>query len=62
MCYKSGHQLPPLNFTATLMKYGRFVIFYNERLDEVAYPEEYENAATVFTELCEVIVYGKQIC
>lgn len=44
------------------MKYGRFVIFYNERLDEVAYPEEYESAATVYTELCEVIVYGKQIC
>ena len=44
------------------MKSGRYVIFYNERLDEVTYPEEYNSVETVYTELCEVIVYGKQIC
>nr|XP_022311454.1 multiple epidermal growth factor-like domains protein 10 isoform X3 [Crassostrea virginica] len=57
LCYKSGHQLPPLNSTTTLMKSGRYVIFYNERLDGVTYPEDYVSG-TVFTELCDVIVHG----
>lgn len=41
------------------MEYGRFVIFYNERLNEIAYPDGYE-VSNVFTELCEVIVQGKE--
>lgn len=56
-CYKNGPQLPPLNFTTTCPKYGRYVFFYNERLHGVAYPKEYE-VLNVFTELCEVIVTG----
>ena len=43
------------------MKSGRYVIFYNERLDGVTYPEDYVSG-TVFTELCDVIVHGKQTC
>lgn len=57
LCYKNGPQLPPLNFTTTCTKHGRYVIFYNERLNEVSYPQGYE-ISTVFTELCEVIVQG----
>lgn len=61
LCYKDGPQVPPLNFTTTCPEYGRYVIFYNERLDGVAYPEEYE-VIGVYTELCEVIVTGITFC
>lgn len=60
LCYKNGPQLPPLKFTTTCPKYGRYVIFYNERLDGVAYPKEYE-VQSIATELCEVIVKGKTL-
>nr|XP_034321035.1 multiple epidermal growth factor-like domains protein 6 isoform X1 [Crassostrea gigas] len=56
LCYKDGPQLPPLNFTTTCTEHGRYVIFYNERLDGVVYPMGYE--LYVYTELCEVIVQG----
>ena len=56
LCYKDGPELPPLNFTTTCTLFGRYVIFYNERLHGVTYPEGYE--LSVFMELCEVIVYG----
>ena len=60
LCYKDGPQLPPLNFTTNCITSGRYVIFYNERLDEpTSYPEGYE-IATVYTELCEVIVKGRR--
>ena len=58
-CYKDGPELPPLNFTTKCTLSGRYVIFYNERLDGVTYPVGYEDAANVYTELCEVIVNGK---
>lgn len=58
LCYKNGPHLPPLNFTSICIEYGRYVIFYNERLDGVTYPEGYE-LYNVFTELCEVLVQGK---
>lgn len=57
LCYKDGPQLPPLDFTTICEKMGRYVIFYNERLDRVLYPNGYENAS-VITELCEVTVQG----
>ncbi|XP_061170700.1 multiple epidermal growth factor-like domains protein 6 [Saccostrea echinata] len=56
LCYKDGPELPPLNFTTTCTGYGRYVIFYNERLDGVDYPDGYE--IHTLTELCEVIVKG----
>ncbi|XP_078327572.1 uncharacterized protein LOC111116381 isoform X2 [Crassostrea virginica] len=58
LCYKDGPHLPPLNFTTTCFFSGRYVIFYNERLDGVTYPAGYETSSTVYTELCEVQVYG----
>nr|XP_022305066.1 multiple epidermal growth factor-like domains protein 10 isoform X2 [Crassostrea virginica] len=56
LCYKDGPQLPSLNFTTTCITSGRYVIFYNERLDGTTYPEGYELIA--YTEICEVIVQG----
>lgn len=57
-CYTDGPQLPPLNFTTVCKVYGRYVIYYNERFNDVTYPEEYETN-NVITELCEVVVKGK---
>uniref|UniRef100_K1QTK7 Multiple epidermal growth factor-like domains 10 n=1 Tax=Magallana gigas TaxID=29159 RepID=K1QTK7_MAGGI len=57
-CYKDGPHLPAINFTTTCIKEGRYVIFYNERLNEVTYPGGYE-LSNDFTELCEVIVKGR---
>lgn len=59
LCYKDGPELPPLNFTTTCIEYGRYIIYYNERLNGVSYPKDYE-VTNVFTELCEVSVNGKQ--
>lgn len=57
LCYKDGPQLPPLNFTTTCLKYGRYVIFYNERPINTTYPSGYK-PYNVFTDLCEVTVLG----
>ncbi|XP_061185212.1 protein jagged-1b-like [Saccostrea echinata] len=56
LCYKDGPELPPLKFSTICAGYGRYVIFYNERLDGVNYPNGYERQA--YTDLCEVIVKG----
>ncbi|XP_078330677.1 uncharacterized protein LOC144624651 [Crassostrea virginica] len=55
--YKDGPHLPILNLTITCIKSGRYVTFYNERLDGTTYPTEYE-LNLVYTELCEVTVQG----
>lgn len=60
LCYKDGPKLPPLNFSTTCTEYGRYIIFYNERKEGVAYPDGYE-LSLGFTELCEVIVKGKYV-
>lgn len=57
LCYKDGPQLPPLNLTTTCTEHGRYVTFYNKRLDGVTYPAGYK-LHNVYTELCEVIVLG----
>lgn len=57
LCYKDRLYLPPLNFTTLCTEYGRYIIFYNERLDIATYPTGYE-LTNVFTELCEVVVLG----
>lgn len=58
LCYKDGPHLPPLNFTTICAESGRYVIFYNERLDGVVYHDGYQ-LYTMYTELCEVIIKGK---
>lgn len=57
LCYKDGPELPPVNFTTTCSVYGRYVIYYNERINEIIYPQGYE-ILVLYTELCEVIVLG----
>ena len=59
LCYKDGTKLPALNFTTTCITFGRYVDFYNERLFGVTYPDGYIDYP-VYTELCEVTVYGKK--
>ena len=61
LCYKDGPGLPPLDFFTNCLLQGRYVIFYNERLDGTIYPSGYE-ISNVYTELCEVIVTGKKKC
>ena len=59
LVYKDGPLLPPLNFTATCFTFGRYVIFYNDRLDvDNLYPSGYEDP--VYTELCEFTVLGRR--
>lgn len=57
LCYKDSPPLPAINFTAMGLKQGRYVIYYNERLEGAIYPTEYE-VNNVYTELCEVKVQG----
>ncbi|XP_062573676.1 multiple epidermal growth factor-like domains protein 10 [Saccostrea cucullata] len=56
LCYEDGPELPPLNFTTNCSGYGRYVIYYNERLSGIKYPTGYE--AMSISQLCEVIVRG----
>nr|XP_034321715.1 protein draper [Crassostrea gigas] len=57
LCYKDGPNLPPLNFSTVCLEQGRYVIFYNERLDGAIYPDRYE-LQSVSIEMCEVIIQG----
>ncbi|XP_062608469.1 multiple epidermal growth factor-like domains protein 10 [Saccostrea cucullata] len=56
LCYQNKLPLPPLKFNNTCIEYGRYVIYYNERLDGVTYPEGYQYQ--IYTQLCEVEVRG----
>ncbi|XP_061191814.1 multiple epidermal growth factor-like domains protein 10 [Saccostrea echinata] len=58
-CYLNGPELPSLDFNTTCVTHGRFVIFYNERLNGIKYPTGYQ-ISNVYTELCEVTVTGCQ--
>uniref|UniRef100_K1RQK0 Multiple epidermal growth factor-like domains 10 n=1 Tax=Magallana gigas TaxID=29159 RepID=K1RQK0_MAGGI len=55
LCNKDGPELPPLDFNINCTIYGRYVIFYNERLVGTMYPVEYVTA-NIISELCEVTV------
>nr|XP_034311831.1 receptor-type tyrosine-protein phosphatase epsilon isoform X3 [Crassostrea gigas] len=55
LCYKDGPELPPLDFNINCTIYGRYVIFYNERLVGSMYPVEYVTA-NIISDLCEVTV------
>lgn len=60
LCFKDSNftlNTIPAVFTTNCPVYGQYVIYYNERLPEVSYPEEYSDY--VETNLCEVEVYSK---
>ncbi|XP_062575159.1 multiple epidermal growth factor-like domains protein 11 isoform X4 [Saccostrea cucullata] len=58
LCYNhTGPDLPDLNVTHICVSFGRYVIFYNERVHGVHYPGD----KITYTQLCEVIVQGCEL-
>ena len=49
----------PAVFSTICTLHGQYVIYYNERLPNVAYPDGYSTYA--YNELCEVEVFGKYV-
>ncbi|XP_065932852.1 uncharacterized protein [Magallana gigas] len=59
LCYKDEHftlDTIPAVFNTTCPVHGQYVIYYNERLPGVTYPNYY--SSDLVTGLCEVEVYG----
>ena len=59
-CFKDTHftlSTIPAVFNTTCPVHGQYVIYYNERLPGVTYPDNYSTYA--FNELCELEVFGK---
>lgn len=60
LCFKDKHfsaSTIPAVFNTTCTLNGQYVIYYNERLNNVTYPADYSELAE--SDLCEVEVYGK---
>ena len=59
LCFKDtdfNSSTIPAVFNITCSVHGQYVIYYNERLQGVSYPDEYSTFA--WNALCEVEVYG----
>lgn len=60
LCFKDTNfttgTIPP-DITINCNVHGQYVIYYNERLPRVSYPEDYSKHAEA--DLCEAEVYGK---
>ena len=59
LCFKDTHftrSTVPAVFNTTCPVHGQYVIYYNERLPGVSYPDGYSQYA--FNDFCEVEVYG----
>ena len=60
LCYKDtefNRTTIPAVFNTTCPLHGQYVIYYNERLDGVTYPQEYSKYA--YNEICELEVFGE---
>lgn len=60
LCFKDSFYTVdtiPANLTITCPIHGQYVIYYNERLTGVTYPDTYTPSAE--NNVCEVEVYGK---
>ena len=59
LCFKDtdfNNSTIPAVFNVTCSVHGQYVIYYNERLPGVNYPDDYSDFA--WNALCEVEVYG----
>ena len=62
LCFKDASftlNTIPAAFNTTCTVHGQYVIYYNERISNVTYPDGYSRYA--YNELCEVEVYGKYV-
>lgn len=60
LCFKDNNftkSTIPAVLNISCPVYGQYVIYYNERLPGVVYPDGY--SAYAFAEICELEVYGK---
>lgn len=60
LCFKDTNfttRTIPAVITINCTVRGQYVIYYNERLPEVSYPDDYSKHAKA--DLCEAEVYGK---
>lgn len=60
LCFKDTNftrSTIPALFDTRCTNHGQYVIYYNERLNNVTYPADYSEFAE--SDLCEVEVYGK---